>query len=202
MRRNRSLLIASAVAILLARPGISDTPLPTPLVEQTRSDLVLIEVYARDWKGNVVRDLRVDELVLKVDQNRAPRKIESLEFVEPTSEGVIPDAAIEEGGDAPLVQDASTLSAGQARRQRPRRFMLFFDDDTSYPVNMAEARRAALRFLQGSGLATDQFSVVVYEPARKVEVLCPFTDDRGEITRALEASLEDPRRFSDYATER
>jgi len=42
----------------------------------------------------------------------------------------------------------------------------------------------------------------VYEPARKVEVLCPFTDDRGEITRALEASLEDPRRFSDYATER
>lgn len=202
MRRDRSLLIAAALAAVFARPGLTDTPRPTPLVEQARSDLVLIEVYARDVKGRVVRDLRADELVLKVDQNRAPRKIESLEFVEPESEGVIPAEAVAAGEDAPLVQDASTLSAGQARRQRPRRFMLFFDDDTSNPNNMAEARRAALRFLQGSGLATDQFSVTVYEQARKLEVLCPFTDDRGVITRALEASLADPGRMSDYALER
>ena len=203
MRLNRSLLIASALAALLARPGIpEDKPVPTPLVEQTRSDLVLIEVYARDSKGRVVRDLRPDELVLKVDQNKAPRKIENFEFIEPESEGTVPAEAIAEGEDAPLVQDPSTLNAGQARRQRPRRFMLFFDDDTSNPNNMAEARRAALRFLQGSGLATDQFSVTVYEQARKLEVLCPFTDDRGEITRALEASLADPGRMSDYASER
>ena len=203
MRRDKSLLIASALAAFLVRPGLSDTakPQPTPLVEQTRSELVLIEVYARDSKGNVVRDLKPEDLVLKVDQNRAPRKIESLEFVEPESEGIVPEAVVAEDGEA-LVQDPSTLSAGQARRQRPRRFMLFFDDDTSNPNNMAEARRAALRFLQGSGLATDQFSVTVYEQARKLEVLCPFTDDRGAITRALEQSLADPGRMSDYASDR
>lgn len=203
MRRNRILLVASVFAALIHRPGMpDDKPLPTPFVEQARSDLVLIEVYARDSKGNVVRDLRADELVLKVDYNKAPRKIESLEFVEPESEGIVPVEEAAPGEDAPLVQDPSTLGAGQARRQRPRRFMLFFDDDTSNPNNMAEARRAALRFLQGSGLATDQFSVTVYEQARKLEVLCPFTDDRGVVTRALEASLADPGRMSDYASER
>jgi VWFA-related protein len=177
--------------------------MPSPLVEQTRSELILIEVYARDYKGNVVRDLKPEDLVLKVDQNRAPKKIETLEFVEPESEGKIPEASADEGAaEAPPDGEAPVLGAQQARRERPRRFLLFFDDDTSSPNNMSEARRSALRFLQGSGLATDQFGIAVYEQRRKLEILCPFTDDRGALTRALEASLADTGRFSDYAMER
>ena len=204
------LATALLLAAALSRPVLPDTPAPpvaprpSPLVERTRAELILIEVYARDSKGRVVRDLRPEELVLKVDQNRAPRTIESLEFIEPESEGNLPEpAAVAEGTDAAAGADhAQVMGARQARRERPRRFLLFFDDDTSSPLNMSEARRGALRFLQGSGLATDQFSVAVYEQARKLEILCPFTDDRGEVTRALEASLDDRGRFSDYAAER
>jgi VWFA-related protein len=181
-----------------------EAPLPSPLVEQTRSELILIEMYARDDKGNVVRDLKPEELVLKVDQNRAPKKIETLEFVEPESEGQIPEAAVDAEGGAgePAAGEAPVLGAQQARRERPRRFLLFFDDDTSSPNNMSEARRSALRFLQGSGLATDQFGIAVYEERRKLEILCPFTDDRGALTRALEASLADNGRISSYALDR
>lgn len=202
MRRSRTHLVAVFLAALLGRPGLTETPHASALVEQTRSDLVLIEVYARDKKGRVVRDLRADELVLKIDMNHGVRKIESLEFVEAEDERAMPADAGDAPEGVPAPQDASVLSAGEARRQRPRRFMLFFDDDTSSPIHMGEARRAALQFLRGSGLATDQFSVVVYEQARKLEVLCPFTDDRGALARVLEQSLEDRRRFSDYAMQR
>ncbi|HYV20683.1 MAG TPA: VWA domain-containing protein [Verrucomicrobiae bacterium] len=180
----------------------SGTPMPSPLVEQTRSELILIEVYARDYKGNVVRDLKPEDLVLKVDQNRAPKKIETLEFVDPESEGKAPEPAEGETAVEASPDQAPVLGAQQARRERPRRFLLFFDDDTSSPNNMTEARRSALRYLQGSGLATDQFGLAVYEQRRKLEILCPFTDDRGELTRALEASIADVGRFSDYALER
>jgi VWFA-related protein len=203
--RRPGLAVASVLAAVLTTPALPDAPRPSPLVEQTRSELILIEVYARDSKGRVVRDLRPEELVLKVDQNRAPKKIESLEFVEPEGEGTIPEAAVAEGEAGPVGESpdhAPVMGAQQARRERPRRFLLFFDDDTSSPLNMSEARRGALRFLQGSGLATDQFGVAVYEQRRKLEILCPFTDDRGAVTRALEASLDDHSRFSDYAVER
>jgi VWFA-related protein len=208
------IVTALLLAVFLARPARTDTPpappaqpvpgapLASPLVEQTRSELVLIEVYARDYKGNVVRDLKPEDLVLKVDQNRAPKKIETLEFVDPESEGKVPEAAEGEAAGEASPDQAPILGAQQARRERPRRFLLFFDDDTSSPNNMTEARRSALRYLQGSGLATDQFGIAVYEQRRKLEILCPFTDDRGELTRVLEASLADVGRFSDYALER
>jgi VWFA-related protein len=201
MRRSR---IATALLLTaaLAPAGRPDTPSPTPLVEQTRSELILIEVYARDSKGNVVRDLKPEDLVLKVDNKGKPKKIESFEFVEPESEGAIPEAVAGAAEGEQPSDHVPMLGAQQARRERPRRFLLFFDDDTSSPINMSEARRAALRFLQGSGLATDQFGVAVYEQRRKLEILVPFTDDRGEVTRALEKSLEDRGRFSDYASER
>jgi len=202
--RRPGLAVASVLAAVLATPALPDAPRPSPLVEQTRSELILIEVYARDSKGRVVRDLRPEELVLKVDQNRAPKKIESLEFVDPESEGNLPEpVAVAEGeAGAEGTEQPPVMGAQRARRERPRRFLFFFDDDTSSPLNMSEARRGALRFLQGAGLATDQFGIAVYEQRRKLEILCPFTDDRGAVTRALEASLDDHGRFSDYAAER
>src|SRR6185369_2256568 len=118
------------------------------------------------------------------------------------SEGKAPEPAEGETAVESSPDQAPVLGAQQARRERPRRFLLFFDDDTSSPNNMTEARRSALRYLQGSGLATDQFGIAVYEQRRKLEILCPFTDDRGELTRVLEASLADVGRFSDYALER
>ncbi|HKQ97004.1 MAG TPA: hypothetical protein VJV75_03935, partial [Candidatus Polarisedimenticolia bacterium] len=57
-----TLLLTPAVS---APIGAADTaPVPVPLIETSRSELVLIEVYARDTKGNPVRDLTIGDFVL------------------------------------------------------------------------------------------------------------------------------------------
>src|SRR5882724_5228612 len=59
------------------------TPIPTAVIETTTSELVLIEVYVRDKDGSAVKDLTPADVVLKIDQQVAPKPIVSLEWVEP-----------------------------------------------------------------------------------------------------------------------
>jgi VWFA-related protein len=94
------------------------------------------------------------------------------------------------------------LDAVQAHRQRPRRFLLFFDDSTSSVPHMTAARKAAYDFLDGQGAPTDQFSVATYGSRKKLEILIEFTSDRAAVRAALKRSLDDPGRHDDYASER
>jgi VWFA-related protein len=182
-------------------------PLPVPLVEQVRSELVLIEVYARDLKGHLVTDLRADELTLRIVDLQKPQPIQSLEFIPvadehggPAVTPVSPEAGASAEG-APT-GPSGPLDAVQAHRQRPRRFLLFFDDSTSSVPHMTAARKAAYDFLDGQGAPTDQFSVATYGSRKKLEILIEFTSDRAAVRAALKRSLDDPGRHDDYASER
>jgi VWFA-related protein len=189
---NRKLAIASIV--LAASPGMGAgqekfaNP-PVPIIEQARSQLVLIEVYARDGSGKTVTDLRADELTLRIDQ------IQSLDFIPSAEER-------ETGQGAPPAEPTAPLGALEAHRRRPRRFLLFFDDSTSSVPHMTAARKAAFDFLDGQGAPTDQFCVAAYGSRRKLEILVEFTADRAAVRAALKRSLEDPTRHEDYASER
>jgi VWFA-related protein len=176
-------------------------------VEQARSELVLIEVYARDLKGNLVTDLRADELTLRIVDLQKPQPIQSLEFIPVPDEHGGPAAtqpSPEAGAstEAAPTEPSGSLSAAQAHRQRPRRFLLFFDDSTSSVPHMTAARKAACDFLDGQGAPTDQFSVATYGSRRKLEILIEFTSDRAAVRAALKRSLDDPGRHDDYTSER
>jgi VWFA-related protein len=204
--------IAIAMMVLAASLGRgagqpASEPQPVPLVEQARSELVLIEVYARDLKGNLVTDLRADELTLRIDHMQKPQSIQSLEFIPVADErgGAASAPAASEAdasGETASAEPAAPLSGIQAHRQRPRRFLLFFDDSTSSVPHMTAARKAAYDFLDGQGSPTDQFSVAVYGSKRKLDVLIEFTSDRVAVRAALKRSLDDAGRNEDYTSER
>jgi VWFA-related protein len=198
-------IMAITLAAFLGPEARGDAPVPlqVPLVEQTRSELVLIEVYARDLKGNIVTDLRADELTLRIDHLQKPQAIQSFEFIPVADERA--GAAAPEAGPSPeenAAEPAGTLGPVQAHRQRPRRFLLFFDDSTSSTPHMTAARKAAYDFLDGQGSPTDQFSVAAYGSRKKLQILVGFTSDRAAVRVALKRSLEDPGRNENYATER
>ncbi len=204
-QRRRWPRIGLAGVLLLcavAARGETPAPVPTSIVETTTSELVLIELYVRDKDGRPVKDLTPADVILKIDQQSTPKPIVSLEWVEPPP--AVVEAAAEAAGSA--VPEGATSEAAThpspSRREWPRRFLLFFDDSTSSYANMTNARRAAMNYLARPGPASDQFSIAVYDERRKLSILQEFTSDRAALTRALESSLADPLRQSDYADER
>jgi len=193
-----------------ARPP--EGPAPAPIIEFTTSELVLIEVYARDRKGKPIRDLAIDELTLKIDQQTRPKPIVSLEWIEPPpgalplpggpASAAPPEPAEPAGAARPAPPSADAAPARSARGDWPRRFLLFFDDATSSPIQMTNARRAAIALLERPGLPTDQFGLSSYSQKRRLEILHDFTSDRAALRAELERSIKDNVRMSDYATER
>jgi VWFA-related protein len=180
----------------------SPAPIQSPVIETTTSELVLIELYVRDKDGRPVKDLTPADVVLKIDQQSAPKPIVSLEWVEPPP--AVTEAAAEAAGipaPGPATPEP-TIHPSPSRREWPRRFLLFFDDSTSSYVNMTNARRAAMNYLSRPGPVSDQFSIAVYDERRKLSILHEFTSDRAELIQVLESSLADPLRRSDYADER
>ncbi|MFQ5878256.1 MAG: VWA domain-containing protein [Acidobacteriota bacterium] len=202
MHRPRLLPAATMLAALIAptaalwrAPGAAadDRPAgaaPAPLVERATSEMVLIEAYVTGRDGRPVRGLTVSDFVLKVDRRAKP--ISSFEHVVivPSSPEEAPSPA---GGRPPS-------AAHRGARALPRRLVLFFEDATSRFENLTQARLAAERFVR-SGLApTDEVAIVAYDPNRRLEVLSDFTTDREGLRAAIRKSLEDARRFSDFAS--
>src|SRR5262245_11158219 len=156
-----------------APPAPAAFPAPrTGYVETGLSDLVLIETYVTDGKGNPVRGLTKEDFILEVGSYR--RSILSVDY--------------REIGPEPEAVSGERANAGpHARTQTwPRRIVLFFEDNTSSPIGMTAARKAAARFLE-SGLApSDEVAVAAYD--MRLHYLQGFTADRTLLTKAVEAS--------------
>jgi VWFA-related protein len=194
MLRTRFSLLAMGAAILIAAASMaapSDAPplrsaMPAGLLERVTSELVLIETYVSDSSGSPLRGLGAEDFVLQVDGRREP--IASFELRE-TPEGPGFVRSPEPSAAAP------PPGPGQAP---PRRFVLFFEDGTSAPQGLLAARKAAQEFL-ASGRAGDQIALAACD--RRLRILHDFTTDREALRRTIEESLQDSRRFSDFASE-
>jgi VWFA-related protein len=182
------LLALPRAAALAAEPGApaSEGPptLPRARPEQVTSELVLIETYVTDLKGRALRGLGPESFVLMIDGKIAP--IASFEFRE-----IGPDAARGASPDAP-----GDRAPDPAVEAPPRRFLLFFEDDTSSPHGLTAARRAAAEFIATRLLPTDQVALVAR--GRTLRPLSDFTADRSSLLRRLEESLHDPTRVSSF----
>jgi len=179
------------IAMLLAGTVVPrGFPAPAPstsgLSERATVELVLIEVYVTDGRGRPIRDLTTDDFALMVDGHAKP--IHSLEFREVSPEAQAPVTAIPPAGGG--------RSARSAPGSLPRRFVLFFDDSTSAAHGMTAARKATERFLDGALLPSDQVALAAYD--RKLRLLHDFTTDRAALTRAIEDTLGDLKRYTDY----
>jgi VWFA-related protein len=187
------LLSIAAASAPVARAASADAPPPpirAPILEKVTSELILIETYVTDGLGHPVTDLTRDDFILEVGGLRRP--IASAEFH--SVGGTV-------GPASPLtaVSAGAPRAAGGATGEWPRRFVIFFDDNTSGAVGLAEARRAAERFLE-SGLApTDEVAIAACEPP--LRFLHDFTTDRAALRETLRKDLGGARRGTNFYTE-
>jgi VWFA-related protein len=197
LTRGRTLLVPVLAAALTGADVLSSaTPSPeaperrTPaMVERATVELVLIEAYVTDSQGRPLRGLTPDDFSLMVDGHAKP--IHSLEFREIAGAAPAP-----EGGPA---AGTAPESARTPAARLPRRFILFFEDSTSAASGLTAARQAAQRFLDGSLVPDDQVALASYD--RRLRILHDFTTDRTALRQAVEASLKDLNRFTDYASD-
>jgi len=186
-------LLPAGLVVLLLLPSNGNAGGPKPdihapsLVEKVTSELVLIEAYVTDLRGQALKGLDAGSFVLLVDGKVAP--IASLEYRE-----VGPEAAA--GGPGAAPEEAQALPEPAAPRAS-RRFVLYFEDDLSAAQGLTMARRAAAKFIGADLLPTDQVALVAH--GKQVRVLCDFTTDRATLLRALDRSLEDPGRVSTFS---
>jgi VWFA-related protein len=172
-------LVSSAA--LQAVDGTDAQPAPgvprSTYIEKGVSELVLIETYASDGRGKPVTGLTKDDFILEVGGLRRP--IFSVDFPEAGSSAV------------PTVGGTPTREGAW-----PRRVVLFFEDNTSSPIGLTEARIAASRFLE-SGLApSDEVALAAYD--QRLRILAPFTTDRPLLRKAIAASMKDSVRISNF----
>ncbi len=170
-----------------AGPGSPET---STLVERATVEMVLIEAYVTDGQGRPIEGLGPNDFVLMVDGRVRP--VSSLEYRNAGAPSVASGAAATQAPPGPE-------PPAMAEKKHPRRFILFYEDSTSSPEGLTAARRATERLLAESLVADDQVALAVYD--RGLRVLHDFTNDREALRQTVEASLADPRRFSDFASE-
>jgi len=157
-----------------ARPEIAQTPI------RVSTELVLVNVIARDKKGNPIRDLKKEDFTLYEDGKK--QQIASFDFEDvdqlaatagPTVSGTAPGALLHSGKKAPATLDA---------RDR-RLIVLFFDFSAMQPEEIDRSVGAAKKFVSTRLQPADLIALVSLSTNMHVD--CDFTDDRDKLSAML-----------------
>jgi len=185
-RKFASALLASALvmssASLLAQQ--STEPAPPQVVIRATTELVLVNVVARDKKGNLIRDLKREDFTLLEDGKK--QQISSFDFEDvdqlPATTAAVsgnapgnPGALLRSGKKAPPTLDA---------RDR-RLILLFFDFSAMQPEEIDRAVDAAKKFVNTKMQQADLIALVSL--ATNMHVDLDFTDDKEKLLATLTA---------------
>ena len=158
----------------------------TPYTMKARSEVVLVNLTARDKKGNLVRDLTADDFTVLEDGK--PQKVSSfdIENTDATTEaasGPTPSTVL-----APLKARAET-KAPEPQVAFPflkdrRMLILFFDLSAMQPDEIDRSVSAAQKYVKQQMLPADLVSVISLGSSLRVEQ--DFTTDRALLKQALD----------------
>ena len=155
-------------------------PVQAPRVMRVTTELVLVNVIARDKRGNLIRDLKKEDFTVFEDGQK--QQISSFDF-----ENV--DALQMAGAAGPTVTGtAGLLSKTQENmlEARDRRLMLlFFDFSAMEPDEIDRAVDAGKKYVQANMKPADM--VALMSLATNLSLDLDFTDDRAKIVSRLSA---------------
>ncbi len=188
MRRTKTILSILAAAALLSPDAAliaQDTSRPTPsqAVIQVTTELVLVNVVARDKKGNVIKDLKKEDFTLYEDGKK--QQISSFDFEDvdqlPATAGTTISGA---ASAAPGTLLHSTKKAPPTLDARDRRLtLLFFDFSAMQPEDIDRSVDAAKKFVHDKMQPADLVAIVSL--ATNMHVDCDFTDDQAKLAAVL-----------------
>ena len=151
------------VLVLLAIPARAQEPQEDVL--KIKSNLVNIDVIAKDKKGKYISDLKLEDFI--VTENGVPQKIEFF--------------------DAPLSRKPgeSVVGAPAPETAPPRNYVsLVLDYQTTDVTNLKQVREGAIKYVREQ--VTDADAVAVLSVSNSLQMLQPFTQDKAKLIAALE----------------
>src|SRR5438445_12398608 len=144
------------------------------------TELVLVNVVARDKKGNPVRDLKQSDFTLYEDGKK--QQISTFDFEDVDQLQATAIAAVT--GSVPGTLLHSTKKAPPTLDARDRRLIvLFFDFSAMEPEQIDRSVDAAKKFLTTKMQPADLIALVSL--ATNMHVDCDFTDDKDKLLALL-----------------
>ena len=158
----------------------------TPYTLKARSEVVLVNVTARDKKGSLVRDLTADDFTVLEDGK--PQKVASFDLENTDSVSEIAAGPAQSNVLAPLtpraeIKPAETPPIPTALKDR-RLLILFFDLSAMQPDEIDRSVAASEKYVNQQMLPADLVSVISLGSSLRVEQ--DFTTDRALLKQALD----------------
>lgn len=187
-------MISTALAgVLLFSSAVAQTPAQQPQSDKDKqglyrfrveSELVLVNVVARDKQGKPVTDLKQDDFTLLEDGK--PQRISSFDFenldTTPLNASSGPSQQSTNGPAAPAKPILTAKDADQALSNK-RVIILFFDLSSMGPDETERSVQAAKKYVQTKMTAADLISIVTLASSLRLDQ--DFTGDQARLLRVL-----------------
>jgi len=179
--------LAVTVALTALAQQASTPPQSVPAIRAT-AELVLVNVVARDKKGNLVRDLNQKEFTVLEDGQK--QQIASFDFenIDELALAQRTRATVNSASDAAAVPPASGTGAlvRAVENARGRRLiLLFFDFSAMDPEQIDRAKDAAKKYVNTRMQAADLIAIVSLTTNMRLDLA--FSDDKPKILSVLSA---------------
>jgi len=171
-------------------------PQSAPAIHAT-SELVLVNVVARDKKGNLLRDLKKEDFTVTEDGKRQDISTFDFENVDALATAGAAEATVAgAAGSSNLLKNTSQ----PAMNARDRRLMLlFFDFSGMDPEQIERGVESAKKFVQTKMLSADMIALVSLSTNMRVDL--DFTDDKAKVLAGLSAYSASEGQGFDLGTE-
>ena len=179
-------MLTAAALLAQGAPLVAQEP-SQPVAAQGRirvtTELVLVNVVARDKKGNLIKDLKKEDFTLYEDGKK--QAISSFDFEDvdqlpstagPTVSGAAP------GTPGTLLHSSKKAPPTLDARDR-RLILLFFDFSAMQPEEIDRSVDAAKKFIHEKMQPADLIAIVSL--ATNMHVDCDFTDDQEKLASVL-----------------
>jgi len=162
----------------------TSVPQSTPAIRAT-TELVLVNVVARDKKGNLVRDLKQQDFTVLEDGQK--QQVASFDFENIDELAVAQQTMVTANGTSGLAPAAvAAQSAEHKADARDRRLiLLFFDFSAMDPEQIDRAVNAAKKYVNTKMQSADLIAIVSLSTNMRLDL--DFTDDKGRILATLNA---------------
>jgi len=183
----RTIAIACLIALIAEFPVVSvaqqaPTQQPVPAIRAT-TELVLVNVVARDKKGNLIRDLRQQDFTVLEDGQK--QQISSFDFENIDELALAQQSMATANGTAgPAAAVVQPIQRAQDARDR-RLMLMFFDFSAMDPEQIDRAVDSAKKYVNTKMQAADLIALVSLATNMRLDL--DFTDDTKKILSALSA---------------
>jgi VWFA-related protein len=187
--RRKTFSILTAAGVLLQAPPVMAQQNGQAGANESRieitTELVLVNVVARDKKGNLVHDLKKSDFTLFEDGKKQDISTFDFENVDELATAGAPEATVSGvTGTGTLLHSGKKAPPSMDARDR-RLMLLFFDFSAMDPEQIDRSVDAAKKFVDAKMQPADLMALVSL--ATNMHVDLDFTDDKTKLLAALTA---------------